>query len=520
MSIRLSGLSSNLDTESMVKSLVSAYSVTKDNLVKAQTKLSWKKESWKTMNTSIYSFYSKTLSNMKLTASYGKKTASVSDAAIAKVTASSGAVSGSQTLEVKALAASGYLTGGAISTETTVDGNTVTGKVGLTTKLSQITGLSSFTGGDLELTSGGKTTAINLTADMTVGGLVAKLQEGGVNASFDETNQRFFVSAKSSGAANDFTLTAATGSTGGTTALDKLGLTTGSVRTVGANAKIVLNGAEFSSTSNNFNINGLTIQALSLTGDDGDAATTADKTDKAITIVTDTDVDGVYDMIKGFLKEYNTLINSMDTSYNAVSSKGYEPLTDEEKDAMTDTEVTAWEKKIKDSLLRKDSVLDGVDNALKTDMLGSFTVNGKKTTLASYGINTLSYFTATENEKGAYHINGDTTDTSTSGNPDKLRAAIASDPAGVTSFFTQLASSVYADLSKRMSSTTMRSAYTIYNDKEMSKEYSDYTTKISDQKKKVTEMEDYYYKKFSAMETAISRLNSNNSSLSNLLGNN
>ena len=47
MPIRLSGLSSGLDTESLVSALVSSYTLQKDNLVKAQTKLSWKQESWK-----------------------------------------------------------------------------------------------------------------------------------------------------------------------------------------------------------------------------------------------------------------------------------------------------------------------------------------------------------------------------------------------------------------------------------------------------------------------------------------
>ena len=57
MPIRLSGLSSGMDTESLVKALVSGYNVQKDNLVKARTRLEWKQDAWKTMNTSIYNFY-------------------------------------------------------------------------------------------------------------------------------------------------------------------------------------------------------------------------------------------------------------------------------------------------------------------------------------------------------------------------------------------------------------------------------------------------------------------------------
>jgi len=508
MSVKLSGLSSNLDTESIIKALVSAYSVTKDKLEKAQTKLSWEKDSWKSMNTKIYSFYSKSISNMKLSASYNKKASTISDATIAKVTSSSSAASGTQSLEVIKLAASGYLTGGVTSTETTVGGVTTTGKATLTSKLSDVKGLSAFTTGTISAGIGTSTTNIDLTADMTVGKLVTKLKEAGVNASFDEINQRFFVSSKSSGVDNDFTLNGV--DAGGITALGSLGLASdsvGAVRNVGSDSEIKLNGATFTSSSNNFQVNGLTIQALNYT-----------KAGTSVSVTTDTDVDGIYKMVKDFFKGYNELINGMDSASNADSAGSYEPLTTDEKAAMTDTQVETWEKKIKDSLLRKDSTLDGVSNSMKTEMLGGFKVDGKSYSLASFGINTLSYFTAADNERGAYHINGDADDSNSSGNEDKLRAAIASDPGAVTSFFTQLATSVYTDLTKRMKSSSLRSAYTIYNDKQMDTENKKYTTKIADQKVKITTMEDYYNRKFTAMESALSKLNSNTSALSSMLG--
>ena len=49
-----------------------------------------------------------------------------------------------------------------------------------------------------------------------------------------------------------------------------------------------------------------------------------------ITIDRDT---GIYDKVKDFLTQYNALINEITSLYNADSAKGYEPLTDEEKDA-------------------------------------------------------------------------------------------------------------------------------------------------------------------------------------------
>lgn len=709
MAIRLSGMVSGMDTESLVSALVSSYKLKKDNLVKAQTKLSWKQEKWKTMNTSIYGFYSGKLSSARFSTSYNLKTSSVSNDKYAKVSASSSAVSGTQRLKVNHLAATGYLTGGKITT----DGSKITGS----TKLSDIIG---NTDGSISVKTSSGVKSIDITEDMNVSQFTAKLKEAGLNANFDDNNGRFFISAKESGKDNDFSLTA--NDANGLNALKALGIytvndtdkaeyirlaaltegtdayntelesmytkatakdtaknyadkynaakdkldaleaddtwnhtytldeyvaklktetpdilnaydkykkekvdsegntvkdsdgkvvyeydteamkkdgvkeeyeaavkkkasneslikvyddnskviedtkdyvtigddgkavadeanekvlqevsdtnadrqakaktlldskiamaktaandtdntvssdTTKAVRITGQDSEIVLNGATFTNNTNNYSINGLTIQALNVTGTD------------EVTITTDTDVDGIYDMIKGFFKDYNDLVKSVDVAYNAASSKGYEPLTSDEKDAMSDDEVKKWEEKIKDSLLRKDSTLGSVLDTMKNDMGMSFKVGDKSYSLSSFGISTLGYFSSPENETGVYHIDGDKDDTYTSANTDKLKAMIASDPDTVVSFFSQLASKLYKDLGNKMTASSTSSAYTIYNDKQMNTQYSEYNTKISEAEDKVTTWEDYYYSKFSAMESALAKMNAQSSSLSGLFG--
>ena len=80
MAIRISGLNSGLDTDSIVQELVSAYSTQKDDMVKKQTKLSWTQDAWKDMNTKIYSFYSKSLSDFKFMSNFsGMKKTTLSD---------------------------------------------------------------------------------------------------------------------------------------------------------------------------------------------------------------------------------------------------------------------------------------------------------------------------------------------------------------------------------------------------------------------------------------------------------
>ena len=143
---------------------------------------------------------------------------------------------------------------------------------------------------------------------------------------------------------------------------------------------------------------------------------------------------------------------------------------------------------------------------------------GKSYALSSFGIKTLGITNAEKNEHNAYHIDGDADDENTSSNTDKLMAAIIEDPDSVVQFFQQLSSEIYDELGKKMTSTSMRTYGTFYNDKEMAKEYSDYTTTIAKWEEKLTKIEDSYYKKFAAMESALATLQSQTSQLSGLLG--
>ena len=277
----------------------------------------------------------------------------------------------------------------------------------------------------------------------------------------------------------------------------------------GCDSEIKLNGITYTSSLNTYSINGLSITAMQATGD-GDT--------NAITVTTATDTQAIYDKIKSFLTQYNSLINEMTSLYNADTAKGYEPLTDDEKSAMSDSEVEKWEEKIKSSLLRRDDSLESVMNLMTNAMSQPVKIDGKKYYLSSFGIKTLGFLNAPENQQNAYHIDGDEDDTATSGNEDKLMAMINSDPDTVVSFMQQLTTNLYDAIGTKMKSSTLSSIYKVYNDKEMASEYSDYTTTIKKWEQKLQDQEDAYYKKFSAMETALSKLQSQTSSLSNLFG--
>ncbi|MCM1133981.1 MAG: flagellar filament capping protein FliD [Clostridium sp.] len=495
MAMRLTGMYSGLDTESIIQELVAARQTKVDDKVKEQKKLKIKQDTWSDLNKKLKSLQSK-VSNMRLSEAYTKRTTKVSNSSIANVITGDGAMNGVQELEVQELAKIGYMTGGKV------------GKAG-STALTSLGALGLTKDSELKINVGGKETAIKVGTGSTISDVLSQLKKAGVNANFDENQQRIFISSKDYGKDNDFSIS------GDVELLNALGLNTDAslpdekraTKVDGQDAKIILNGATFTSKNNVFEINGLTITALS------------ESKGEKVTLTTEMDTDGIYDMIKSFLTQYNEVMKEMDTLYNASSAKGYEPLTNEEKASMTDTEIEEWEKKIKDSILRRDENLSTVSSTLREVMSSGITVGGKTLYLFDFGIDTLGYFDAEENERNMYHIDGDADDVNTSGNADKLKSMIANDPDTVISFFSQLSQNLYGkmfDMSKSV--TGYRSYGNFYDDKKMQSDYDDYTSKIKEMEDKLTAYEDKWYAKFSKMETAMAKMQSSQNALSGLLG--
>ncbi len=505
MTIRITGMNSGLDTDAIITELVSAYKAKGDKYTKAQTKLSWTQDVWKSLNSKIFNFY-KSLDSLRLGNLVSKKT-TVSDSTKAVVTAGSGAVRGTQKLKINSLATGGYITGAELKKK---DAESKDDKLTSSSTLADL----GFTGedGKIKLIKGEGTDneeeiELTVSSSTTISDFVKQINESelGVKASFDADNQRLFISSEKTGADTSIKLTGSDDSGNGNKALEFLGLDNQASVVEGNDAEIILNNAKFTSSTNTFKVNGLTIQAQAVT-------------DGEISITTDTDVQGMYDKIKNFLSDYNSLINEMSGYYNADSSKGYEPLTSDEKESMSESEIAEWEKKIKDSLLRRDSTLSGIMGTMTSAMASSVTVNGKSYSLSSLGIKTLGYFSSGKNEKNAYHIDGDADDENTSNNTDKLMEMLNSDPEAVADIIKGITTNLYKNLDAKMKSTSLRSAYTVYNDKEMAKSYSDYTTTIKEWNQKVADIEDSYYKKFSAMESTLAKLQSQMSSFTSMLG--
>ena len=268
-----------------------------------------------------------------------------------------------------------------------------------------------------------------------------------------------------------------------------------------SDAKVTVNGAVIESSSNTISVNGLTLDLVSA------------KPGETISIGVSQDTDSVYNMVKDFVKQYNEVLEELNNAYYAESARGYEPLTDEQKDAMSDTEVEKWEKKIKDSLLRRDNTIGSLLNAMRTALDGCVTVDGEDYALSSFGICTTKY-----TEKGKLHIYGDQDDPDGMMYEDKLRKAIEEDPDKVMEVLQTLSKNLYDTMADKMKATELSSALTFYNDKQLTKELTGYKEQLDKEEDRLTEIEDRYYKQFASMETALSKLSSQSSSLMSMLG--
>ncbi|MBQ3061709.1 MAG: flagellar filament capping protein FliD [Lachnospiraceae bacterium] len=684
MAMRISGLASGLDTDAMVKELMSAHSLKKISVEKKKTKAEWTQDKWKELNTKIYKLYTDQVSKLRLQGTYRTKTASSSAEDKVSVTASANAPTGSHTVTVQQLASSQYVTSGDIS------------HLGLTSssKLSDLLGNNTV----INITSGKgenlKTGQLVIDENTTVANFVSELQNVGLNANFDEKQGRFFISSAQSGEDNAFTITTnaltseaadarqtlkntlnyndlsladkrtvdkalttldknsgaseqeitdakvalaeiaeknakadtekmskefvsgiikaqleaddtivatddktreeiieeklkeALDSTqtqekikyfadnglnaqtiaqakdagvlseedmnsvgeytefvssdeaavvvkdavalsveqyqtvetnaGSTNALTAIGLgnvtgaeVKGSTSTMtvvsAADSLITLNGAQLKNSTNSITANGITFNVKAQT-----------KENETITLGVTNDVEGVYNTIKEFVTEYNALLKEMNELYHASSARGYEPLSSDEKEAMSDDEIEKWEEKVKNSLLRRDSTLgsliDGMRNALNT----SISIDGKNYSLSSLGITTSSDYT----ERGLLHIYGDSEDGVYSGEEDLLRGMLTSDPDKVTDILSGITKNLYEEMQGRMKSSSLSSALTFYNDKYMNNQIKEYDKSIKNWEDKLADMEDKYYKQFAAMESAMEKMNQQSTYLANLFGSN
>lgn len=345
-------------------------------------------------------------------------------------------------------------------------------------------------------------TEIVVDRTTTMDSLASAMAKTGINASYDTNQGRFYLSSKNTGVENAFTVEA----DDATLAALGLNLTDGEAGKIDASdASLVYNGVEYTQATNSFNINGLTMDVSSVGGEQ--------------TFSVDTDVDGIYDKVKSFVKEYNTLITEMNKLYDASSSRGYEPLTSDEKDAMTDEDIKNWENKIKGSLLRRDSTISTLLTSMRTTLNKSVEVTNSDGTTSRYALSSFGIVTSDYTEKGQLHIQGNADDSDFASLDDKLKAAISDNPEALMKTLTTLGDEIYKNFQSSMKRVVgVRSSLTFYNDLEMDDDIKSYKEDVTSLQKKLQDEQDKYYKQFSSMETALTKLQSQQTYISQLFG--
>lgn len=345
-------------------------------------------------------------------------------------------------------------------------------------------------------------TEIVVDRTTTLDSLASAMAKTGLNASYDTNQGRFYLSSKNTGVENAFTVEA----DDATLAALGLDLADGEAGKIDASdASLVYNGVEYTQATNSFNINGLTMDVSSVGGE------------QAFSV--DTDVDGIYDKVKSFVKEYNTLISEMNKLYDASSSRGYEPLTSDEKDAMTDEDIKNWEDKIKGSLLRRDSTISTLLTSMRTTLNKSVEVTNSDGTTSRYALSSFGIVTSDYTEKGQLHIQGNADDSDFASLDDKLKAAISDNPEALMKTLTTLGDEIYKNFQSSMKRVVgVRSSLTFYNDLEMDDDIKSYKEDVTSLQEKLQDEQDKYYKQFSSMETALTKLQSQQTYISQLFG--
>ncbi|MGN6710158.1 flagellar filament capping protein FliD [Anaerocolumna jejuensis] len=513
MPIRMTGMISNMDTESLVKQLVSAQRMKNKKYSDKLTLSEWKEDKWKDLNTKLNKLYKEDLTKLRLSGNYNAKKIVSSNENLVTVTGdtNTAAVNGTYTLSDIKMASNHYITSGVIKT--------ATGKATNSTKLLELDGsiLSSTDKVTLHLTGNGLSD-IEVTGDTTISQLTDKLKAQGLNANYDEAQGRLFISSAAGGVDSRFEITAGTA----TDVFKALKLDASvnvdgdpsndndqdyATIVKGEDSSVVLNGVKMTGKSNIIKVNGLIINLKGATA-----------SNEKISLSVSSDTDATYKMVKDFINNYNTILKEMNTLYYAASAKDYDPLSDDQKASMTDDQVKQWETKIKDSILRRDDTLGTLISSMKTAMMSSVkdpSKAGSYLALANYGIQTSKDYT----EKGLLHIAGDSDDSTYSNSTNKLKAALEKDPATVITALSGIVKNVYDTMADKMSSIpNVRTAFTFYNDKTMDSEQLTLKKKIKELESKLTDMEDRYYKQFTAMEKAMSKMQSQTNALSSMLG--
>jgi flagellar hook-associated protein 2 len=490
--LRLSGLSSGLDTDTIVTNLLKTDQAKIDKQNQQKTKLGWKEDAYRDMNLLVKNFRQSNMSvlnsssNMLSTSAYNVFSVSMIDTTTAvTVSAGSTASTGTTTINsITKLASAATLSSSSISTST-LSTSTTLGELALTNELE-------FEDGKISFSINGET--FSFTEDTTLASMMSTVNSNdtaGVTMKYSTLTKGFTIASKTTGSDSKIELANITGNAFSS---EDSAFGISEQTKAGENAELSINGVSVSQSSNTFTIDGITYSLKA-------------KSSSAVSFSIDRDIDSTIDKIKTFVDNYNTMISTMQTAIDEELYSDYDPLTDAQREELTETQATKWDSYAKSGILRHDRNVSNLLDKMRSAFYTEVGDTGKS--LSDIGLKTSSYA-----DKGKIVLDEDT-----------LRAALENNPDEVTELFTNVSTSTdtttkfkesglinrLSDAMSNYVSTT--TSVSIANTEDQIEEIEDKIDSLTDL---MEANEEKYYARFTAMETALSKLNSQTSWLSSL----
>ncbi|MCT4785246.1 flagellar filament capping protein FliD [Exiguobacterium aestuarii] len=487
--IRFGGLASGIDTDSIIKQLMTVERIPVDRLEQKKQLTTWKVDAFREVNRSLLALRNNAV-DLTLSKNFYARIATSSDESRVSVSATPSAGNTSiQITEVTALAksASTYSVMPNGVTEV-VDQNNV--KVTKDTKLVDLNGVSPSTL-SFKSSESGTLVSLNLTDTSTVGDLLNKLnaKDSGVSAFFDDATGKLSITSRQTG-------TDATIEFNDTTITDAFYLTNG---VNGSNAEFTVNGMAISRASNTVTIDNVTLTLNQ----------TFNASSSPVSLNTKPDTQAVFDKIKSFVDKYNETIELMSNKYSERQYRDFPPLTTEQKEELSEEEIKKWEEKAMSGLLRSDSKLRSGLDSLRSAWSSTDVTTSGPNQLYQIGLSTGKDFRA----GGKIEID-----------EVKLKEAIETDPESVYKLFSDSTNGLLTkvrDITRDVRTGITREAGAdggVSNSFSLGRELVTIDKRIDSLNRQLFDKENAYYRRFTAMEKAMNQANSQAGYLQQYLG--
>lgn len=241
-----------------------------------------------------------------------------------------------------------------------------------------------------------------------------------------------------------------------------------------------------------------------------------------------TDTKAVKEKLVNFINDYNSMIEKINKLVTDKHDRSYTPLTADQKEAMSESEIKLWNEKVEKGQLRGDNDLNRIVNSLKSAMSSS--VSGASTVLEKVGITPVKDYTT---KNGMFTVNEDTLTAALESDPDAVMEIFTKQPADTTGLtdaqkFNQTGIAIrmknilndefmYSSKSALINKAGVEGT-TSFTQSTLSKSITDYEKKISDMEDLFSDKEQALYTKYSKLETAMSKYSSQSTYLSSMMG--